>query len=143
AHLGEEEGYQGGKERAEALEVGLLVIVQLVRNQRPHRHGGEAGGEYPAQGGGREETGDPVTDGAGGEVVGQGGEHYAPDDRPGAAEAGGQEQGEQLRLVADFGEGDDSGGNQQGFEHQAFLRGGFDCAMTRTTSPPRVAVCVS
>ena len=48
----------------------------------------------------------------------------------------GQEQGKQLRLVTDFGQGSDEGWNKQGFEHQAFLKGRVDTAMTRTAFPP-------
>src|SRR5690606_4978436 len=49
-----------------------------------------------------------------------------------------ENEGEQLGLVTDFGKCDDSGGDQQGFQHQGFPKGRVDTAMTRTTSPPRV-----
>src|SRR5690606_32121296 len=45
---------------------------------------------------------------------GQGGDQDAGDDRPRPAELGGEEEGEQLRLVADFGERDDGGGDEEG-----------------------------
>ncbi|MNY44693.1 hypothetical protein D3C86_1797420 [compost metagenome] len=75
-------------------------------------------------------------------MVGHGGDQDAPDDRPGAAEAGGEQQGEQLRLVADFGEGDEAGGDEQRLQgfHQGFHRGRVDNDMTRTACPPRVGL---
>ena len=62
AHFGEEEGDQRGEEGAVFLKARLFIFIQLVRHQGPGRHGDEAGGKDPAQGGGREEAGDPVTD---------------------------------------------------------------------------------
>jgi hypothetical protein len=41
-------------------------------------------------------------------VVGQGGDQDAHDDRPRLAKARGEDQGQELRLVAHFGEGDDA-----------------------------------
>src|SRR3989338_601307 len=115
AHLGEKERDQGGQEGAVAFETGAFVIVQLVRNQGPERHGDEGCGEGPAQGGGGEEAWDPVSVGAGGVLIGQGGDHYAGYDGPGPAKARGQQRGEQLGLVADFGQGNDQGGDVQRF----------------------------
>jgi len=46
-------------------------------------------------------------------VVGQGRGNDTGDDRPGLAEAGGKNEREQLRLVADFGQGNDCGGNEK------------------------------
>ena len=40
------------------------------------------------------------------------------DDRPGLAEARGEHEGEQLRLVAHFGERDDAGGDEEGFHEE-------------------------
>ncbi|MNL61081.1 hypothetical protein D3C87_1849570 [compost metagenome] len=51
-------------------------------------------------------------------MVGQSGDHDAEDNWPGLAKARGQQQGEQLGLVADFGQGNDQGRDEQGFQHQ-------------------------
>src|SRR3989338_3759682 len=110
AHLGEKERDQGGQEGAVAFETGAFVIVQLVRNQGPERHGDQRCAEGPAQGGGGEEAGDPVADGAGGEVIGQGGDHYAGDDGPGPGEARGQQQGGQPGRGVGRGAGRGRGG---------------------------------
>ncbi|MNV29458.1 hypothetical protein D3C71_1206860 [compost metagenome] len=58
----------------------------------------------------REETSDPGAHRTGRRVVGQGRGNDAGDDRPGFAEAGSENEREQLRLVADFGQGNDCGG---------------------------------
>ncbi|MNN82089.1 hypothetical protein D3C81_1989810 [compost metagenome] len=60
-----------------------------------------------------EEAADPRPHGTGCGMVGQGGGDDAGDDRPGFAEAGSENECEQLRLVADLGQGNDSGGDQQ------------------------------
>ncbi|MNN79996.1 hypothetical protein D3C81_1966860 [compost metagenome] len=71
-----------------------------------------------------EEAAEPGTHGASGGMVGQGGGDDAGDDRPRLAEAGSENEREQLRLVADFGEGNDGGGDQQRFQHQDSYGGG-------------------
>jgi hypothetical protein len=45
-------------------------------------------------------------------MVGQGRGDDAGDDRPGFAKASGENEREQLRLVADFGQGNDCGRNE-------------------------------
>ena len=86
----------------------------------------------------REEAAEPGTYRTGGGMVGQGRGDDAGDDRPGFAKARSQDQGKELRLVADFGQGNDCGGNEQGVQHQGFPKGRVDTAMTRTAFPPRV-----
>jgi hypothetical protein len=46
-------------------------------------------------------------------MIGEGGHQNAQDDGNGLAEFGGQNEGQQLRLVADFGEGDNASGYQE------------------------------
>ncbi|MNW03178.1 hypothetical protein D3C71_1990790 [compost metagenome] len=58
----------------------------------------------------REETADPGAHCTGGRMVGQGRGDDTGDDRPGLAETGSENEREQLRLVADFGQGNDCGG---------------------------------
>jgi hypothetical protein len=65
-------------------------------------------------------------------MVHQRGDEDAEDDREGLAEFCGEDERQQLRLVADFGEGDDAGGDQEGF--QWGLRGR---QATMTIPPPR------
>ena len=55
---------------------------------------------------------EPGSHGTGGGMVGQGGGDDTRNDRPGFTEAGSQDQGEQLRFVADFGERDDGSGDE-------------------------------
>jgi hypothetical protein len=73
--------------------------------------------QHPAQNAGREPTGDPGAQQAGQGVVEQGGGQDAGDDGPGLAKARRQQQGQQLGLVADLGQCDDAGTDQQGFDH--------------------------
>ena len=52
-------------------------------------------------------------------MVGDGGDEDARDDGPGRAETRGQQQRQQLCLVADFGERDDASGDEEGFHEKA------------------------
>jgi hypothetical protein len=49
-------------------------------------------------------------------VVHDRGEEYPGDDRPRPLETRGEQQRQQLCLVADFGQGDDSGGYEKRFQ---------------------------
>ncbi|MNH31305.1 hypothetical protein D3C79_916570 [compost metagenome] len=123
ADLGQEERDQRSQERAKAPRR-VFVVVHLVRHQRPQCGGGEACGEDPVQCRFAEEPADPRTHGASGGMVGQGSGDDAGDDRPGLAEASGENEREQLRLVADFSERNDGGGDEQRFQHQDSYGGG-------------------
>ena len=112
ADFGKEKRNQRGQERSELAGGAGFVVVHLVRHQGPQRRGGEAGGEDPVQHRIREETADPGAYRTGCRMVGQGRGDDAGDDRPGFAKAGGENEREQLRLVADFGQGNDCGGNE-------------------------------
>ncbi|MPN20554.1 hypothetical protein SDC9_167933 [bioreactor metagenome] len=92
-----------------------LVVVELVRHQDPAGHGQEGQAEHPAHYVGADQMGDPGPHRTGGGAVEHGGDEDAGDDRPGALEAGGRDEGEQLGFVADFSEGDDAGGDEKGF----------------------------
>ena len=59
--------------------------------------------------------GDPAAERAGQSMVDQGGDQDAEDDRQRAPVARGQHERQQLRLVAHFGEGDDTCGDEEGF----------------------------
>ena len=71
-----------------------------------------------------EETAEPGAYRAGCRMVGQGRRDDTGNDRPGFAKPCSQNEREQLRLVADFGQGNDCSGDEQGIQHQVFLRGG-------------------
>ena len=113
AHLGHEEGQHGGQEHAEAGCRGL-VAVDSVGHHDPGRHRDEGDAEHPAHHVRPEQLADQRADRGGEGVVGDGGHENAEHDRQRAAKARGEQKGEQLGLVADFGEGDDAGGNEEG-----------------------------
>ena len=110
--FGEEERNQGGQEGPELTGGTGFVIIEFVRHQGPQRRGAEARGEDPVQHRIREETPEPGAHGTGRRMVGQGRGNDAGDDRPGLAKAGSKDECEQLRLVADFGQGNDCGRNE-------------------------------
>jgi hypothetical protein len=56
---------------------------------------------------------DPGAKRAGNPMIGEGSDQNAQDDGNGFAEFGGQNKGQQLRFVADFGEGDNASGYQE------------------------------
>src|SRR5690606_10027847 len=58
-------------------------------------------------------------DRAGERVVGDRCDQDAQHDRPGLAELCGEDEGQQLRLVADFCQRDDASGNEKGFQSRA------------------------
>jgi hypothetical protein len=58
---------------------------------------------------------DPRTDRAGERVVGERGDEDAEDDGHRPPELRGEQEREELGFVADFGEGDDAGGDEEGF----------------------------
>ena len=120
-HLGQEEGDQGRAEDAEPGQLRLL-FVELVGDEGPHRHADEREAEHPAQRSGGDQGGDPGAERAGKAMVGDGGKQDADDDGNGPAELGREDEGEQLGLVADFGEGDDARRDEKGF-HYTHLAG--------------------
>ena len=80
---------------------------------------------------GPDQGGEPGAERAGQRVVGQGGDKDAGDDGPGLAETRSEDEGEQLRLVAHFGEGDDAGGDEESFHERELRPKTIDC----TASP--------
>jgi hypothetical protein len=64
--------------------------------------------------------GDPRTERTRQAMVGDGGQQDAKDDGGRFFEPGCQQEGEQLRLVADFGERDDAGRYQDGLEEHGW-----------------------
>ena len=58
-------------------------------------------------------------------MVDERGRQNAQHDGHGLLEAGGQDEGQQLGLVADFGQRDDAGGDEEGF-HDGFQAGVAD-----------------
>jgi hypothetical protein len=121
AHLGEEEGDQRRHEDAVA-GLGLLVRVELVRDQHPARHREEGQAQRPAQRRRADESGQPAAQRAGGGMVEHGRGEDAPDDGPGPLEAGREHEGEELGLVADLGEGHQAGGNQESLHGRNWTR---------------------
>lgn len=112
ADFSDEKRNQCGQERAKFAGRARFVIVHFVWHQRPQCGGRKAGCEDPVQGHIREETAEPGTYRTCGGVVGQGRGHDAGNDWPRLAKAGGENEGEQLRLVADFGQGNDCSRNE-------------------------------
>ena len=108
AHLGQKEGDQRGAEHAEAGEFGI-VFLKLVGNQRPGGHGDEGHTQNPAQGVRCHQRGNPRTERAGHAVICQRCHQNAQHNRQGLTKLGGENEGEQLRFVADFGQRDDAG----------------------------------
>ncbi|OMP13328.1 hypothetical protein COLO4_01880 [Corchorus olitorius] len=117
AHLGKEERNDGRPEDAKAAlrRRGRFVVVELVRNQHPAGHGDKAHAQDPPQHVFPQHVRDPATDGAGQCVVDEGGDEDAENDRYRLAKTRGQQDRQQLRLVADFCERDDAGGDEKGF----------------------------
>ena len=73
-----------------------------------------------------------------GGVVEQSGGEDAENDRHGLAKARGKYDREQLRLVANLGDGDDGGGNSDGLEHRA-IQGAALSTTTRRLRAPKTA----
>jgi hypothetical protein len=120
ANLGEEEGDGRGDEGI-ARGQGL-VVVDLVGLQGPQPDREETDRHDPTQHVGREPLRDERAEPTGERMVEQGGHQDACHDGNGLAETRGEQQREQLRLVADLGDGDGEGGDQEGL-HRGGLRG--------------------
>lgn len=108
----QEECNQRGQERPELAGGTGFVIVEFVWHQGPQRSGAEARCEDPVQHRIREKTAKPGPHCACSRMVGQGRGDDAGDDWPRLAEASSENEREQLRLVADFGQGNDCGRNE-------------------------------
>jgi hypothetical protein len=93
------------------------TVVELVGLQRPRRDGEERQREQPPQRVLGHHAAHPVAGESGERVVGERGDEDAGDDRPRLLEARGQDQRQELRLVPQFADGDDGGGDEEGFEH--------------------------
>jgi hypothetical protein len=91
-------------------------LLELVGHECPQAEDEEGGGDDPGQDARRHERGEPGPDRAGEEVIGECRCEDAQHDRAGALELGGEDERQQLRLVAHFGECDESGGDEQGFQ---------------------------
>ena len=72
--------------------------------------------ENPAHRVGADDTDQPAANRARAGMVCERGDEDAEHDGKGLAEARGQQQREQLGLVADLGQRDDAGGDEQGFQ---------------------------
>ena len=94
-------------------DIADLGAIQLVRHQRPRRHRDEQHAKHPTEYAGTGHGHDPGAGGTGQGVVGQRRDEDAEDDRHGLAEARGKDEGQQLRLVADLGDGDGTGGGEE------------------------------
>ena len=93
--------------------------------------------QQPAQDIGAKERGHRRADRPGQGVVEHCGSQNAKQDGNGFAEARGQNEGQQLRLVANLGQRDDARGNQKRFHILSFsgTGGGFANPMTQSASP--------
>ena len=93
------------------------VVPATTQNQAQHPggHGQEGDPENPAQHIRAKQGRHPGAECAGQRMVGQGGHQDACNDGPGLAKTRGQNEREQLRLVAHFGEGDDTCGDEKSF----------------------------
>jgi hypothetical protein len=107
AHLGQEEGQQRRAEHAHARERASFSSNLSGISVHP-RHGEERQTQDPAQGLRPDQRRDPGADGTRERVIGQCCDQDAEDDRNGAAEPRREHEGQQLRLVADFGQRDDA-----------------------------------
>ena len=118
ADLGEEEGDDRHAEHAPARRraaarrssslSGFSAHAATAKNDRR---------EQPAQDVRGQRAAHPVADPARDRVVDERGDEDAGDDRPRPRIARGEDEGEELRLVAEFAERDDGGGDEEGFEH--------------------------
>jgi len=86
-------------------------------------HGDERHTQHPAHHVGADHGHDPGAGGTGQGMVEQGGGQNAPHNGPRALEARGQHEGQQLGLVAHLGEGDDAGGQEEGFQEKTPMAG--------------------
>lgn len=115
AHLGEEEGDQRGAEHAKALGNLRLIVVDLVGHQRPERHADERSAQDPAQYLRVHRRGDPCTQRSGDGMVERCRAEDACNDGQRLLEPRGEQQRQQLGLVANFGEGDHAGRDEECF----------------------------
>ena len=115
AHLGQEEGDQRGAEHAQALGHLGLFLLDLVGDHGPHCHADEGQAQHPAQDLRAHVRSDPGAHGPRQAMVHQGGDEDPHHDGQRFLETRRQQEGEQLGLVADFGQGDDAGGDEEGF----------------------------
>ena len=115
AHFGEEKGEQRGAEDAQPLRQTHLIGVDPVGDQHPDGHGQERQPQHRAQHGRIDRARDPGAHAAGEAMVEQRGDQNTQHDGHGAPEARGEDEGEQLGLVADFSQRDEAGGDEEGF----------------------------
>ncbi len=108
AHFQQEEREQRGHEHAEARRLRLLLVFELVGNEHPHRHRQERHAEDPAHHLRIDGVREPGAHTARERVIQQRGNENPEHDRHGLAIAGGENEREQLRLVADLGERHDT-----------------------------------
>jgi hypothetical protein len=116
-------GNRGGDEGAGAMQLG--IVVERIRMQGPQAEADEQQADGPGQQPGRHQARQPDPDRAGQGMVEEGGDKDAGNDGAGFAQARGQDEGEQLRLVADLRQRDEDGRRQEGFHGSGAQRAGF------------------
>jgi hypothetical protein len=114
AHLGEKACDQRRTEHPEPGE-GRVRFVEFVGDQGPERHRDKGDPEHPLQGVRVHKCSEPGADGAGKGVIGECRDEDAQDDGRRLPKFRGEDEGEELGVVADFGEGDDAGRDEEGF----------------------------
>ena len=121
----------------------IINGVKLVGDQRPAGHGDERSGDGIVEPDALQPAGQRHPGPGGERMIGERGDQDSGDDRPGCAKTGGQYDGEQLRFVAHFGEGNDSArGEQRGQKigHGKIPGPGRGNAVTRHPLPGRAGM---
>ena len=111
ADLGKKKGDQRCQEGAGAAD--RVPLVDAVRNQRPDRDRDEGQAHDPAQPCPANQIAEQCADQAGGSMVGERRHQDRRQDRQRPAEPCRQQQGQELCLVAEFGEEDDASRDQE------------------------------
>ena len=113
AHFCEEEGRQRRGEDPGACGELRVLLIETIRHQRPGRHGKERHAQHPAHRHGTGQVHEPGPYGRRDGVIDDGGGKDAGHDGPRLAKPRGQDEREQLRLVAHFGEPNQPGGDEK------------------------------
>jgi hypothetical protein len=114
AHLGEEKSDKSGDEHTmTSRQAGFAVLVELIWNQGPRRHGKKRQSQGPAQDIGRNRGDHQSSQRAGETMVGQRRNGDPQDDGKAFLETGGQDEGKKLGFIADLGQRHDRGGNEK------------------------------
>lgn len=102
----------------------LVIALVSVREQRPHRDAQKGDAEDPTHPWAGDQTPEERPDEACGRMVGECREENAKDDRQRAQEARREHQGQNLGFVADLGEADHHGRDEERFHEGAIGSGG-------------------